>query len=394
MKVLSIVFVFLFGCIIATPLIFIDTKSTVSETEKRPLSNIPVSPLIRDGKLNAEYLTAMPKTIDNYLNDRFAFRKNYIALMSDFDYFVMRKKHNKSVLAGKDNWLFYIKRDVGNSFSDFFKQNLLTDTYVQAIIDKIAEVSSFCEEQGIVFLCLIAPEKHAVYPEKYPFPQPTGLSRTDQIMNALGEGLREQVLYPRDYLISKKAEHTQPLFYPSGTHWNQLGAYYVSQLIYDKLKPVFPDIPKTEYQFTAYPDAGEDSIAYLALNKKRYETPFELLNVEPVDNWENHYRYLKRSMPRNTDANGAPQYAEPGRYNAVTENRDSGLPRALVFRDSYFLTLEPFTSCIFSFAEYVWDDNSKKNYDYIRSRKPDVFIWEFGERGLGQVPTVSYGGKK
>jgi hypothetical protein len=107
-----------------------------------------------------------------------------------------------------------------------------------------------------------------------------------------------------------------------------------------------------------------------------------MLSVEPEDGWASHYSYIKQSSPRNTEEQNTQAAIEPGRFSAITENRDKGLPRALVFRDSYFLTLEPFMSCIFSYGEYIWDENNKKNFNYILAQKPDVFIWELGERGL------------
>ncbi|GHV31962.1 hypothetical protein AGMMS4952_21530 [Spirochaetia bacterium] len=57
---------------------------------------------------------------------------------------------------------------------------------------------------------------------------------------------------------------------------------------------------------------------------------------------------------------------------------------SLIMRDSYFVDLEPFTSSIFSYAEYVWSQPEKRYIQYLEQlpEKPDVFIWEIGERAL------------
>jgi hypothetical protein len=59
-------------------------------------------------------------------------------------------------------------------------------------------------------------------------------------------------------------------------------------------------------------------------------------------------------------------------------------------RDSYFTDLEPFTSLLFSQAEYIWTQPEKRKLVYLDSlpKKPDVFIWEIAERALEAIPPV------
>ncbi|MDR3333635.1 MAG: hypothetical protein LBT13_01935, partial [Treponema sp.] len=86
MKIVRFIFVCLFIVIIASPLVFLDRKSIVSETEKRTLAVIP--------RLNIKDIAAIPAHIDNYMNDRFGFRNDAITMMNYFNYYVLRKKHN------------------------------------------------------------------------------------------------------------------------------------------------------------------------------------------------------------------------------------------------------------------------------------------------------------
>jgi hypothetical protein len=82
-----------------------------------------------------------------------------------------------------------------------------------------------------------------------------------------------------------------------------------------------------------------------------------------------------------------------GKFGIVTENRDSTLPTAVVIRDSYFVPLEPFTSSLFSQAEYIWTQPEKRTIEYLATlpQNPDVFIWEIGERGLQAIPMAPPG---
>ena len=75
-----------------------------------------------------------------------------------------------------------------------------------------------------------------------------------------------------------------------------------------------------------------------------------------------------------------------GRNGVIAKNNDLSLPKAIIFRDSFFTQLEPFTSTIFSSAEYHsrWFTEADKNY--ILENKPDVIIWEMVERSMSRIP--------
>jgi hypothetical protein len=111
----------------------------------------------------------------------------------------------------------------------------------------------------------------------------------------------------------------------------------------------------------------------------------ELINVDPVDGWENYYKYaVCRNVEENEFNTVVGNASKKGKYGIITENKDKSLPTALIMRDSYFTDLEPFTSTMFSWAEYVWTQPEKRTIQYLEqlSVKPDVFIWEGAERAL------------
>jgi hypothetical protein len=220
------------------------------------------------------------------------------------------------------------------------------------------------------------------------------MSLVEQLLKAMPESLAEKTVFPLDYIVSKKKEHTQPLYYNNGLHWNKLGAYYGFKQVYDKLKPDFPDIPEVEYKFIPYKDPGEDNYALLWWGIKEFGGFMELLNVEPVDGWENHYKYLVCENVQENQFNTVIGYtSKKGKYGIITENRDPSLPTAVIMRDSYFVDLEPYTSSIFSKAEYIWTQPEKRSLEYLAflPEKPDVFIWEIAERGLEAIPAEALG---
>jgi hypothetical protein len=213
-------------------------------------------------------------------------------------------------------------------------------------------------------------------------------------MAALPENLRQKIIFPLDYLLLKKKSHTQPLYYNNGLHWNKLGAYYAFNLLYRKLKMDFPNLPEIQFKFIPYMDPGEDNYAMLWWGIKKFGDYMELINVEPVNGWESHYIYVQCENVQENEFNTVIGYnSKKGKYGIITENRNKNLPTALVMRDSYCVDLEPFISTIFSRAEYIWTQPEKRTIKYLERliEKPDVLIWEMGERALEAIPMVSPG---
>jgi hypothetical protein len=392
MKTANVIFACVFIACITLPLVCIDQKTIVSNLERRLLASKPA--ITVDGKRDINSLISLPRQIDAYITDRFGWRSGVISGIKRVDFFALGRSHDDRLLVGKDRWLFYIHKSLGDEFANFKKSNLFTENEMDMFRQSLSLVNDVCERNNIVFIFLIVPTTSSVYPEQYPFPRPPGISRVEQVMAALPENLRQKVVFPLDYLVLKKKNHTQPLYYNNGLHWNKLGAYYAFDLLYKKLKMNFPGLPETTFKFVPYMDSGEDNYAMLWWGIREFGGFMELLNVEPVNGWESHYIYRERTDVQENEFNTVIGYtSKKGKYGIVTENRNKSLPTALVMRDSYFVDLEPFTSTIFSRAEYVWTQPERRTVQYLErmAQKPDVFIWEIAERALEAIPMAGPG---
>jgi hypothetical protein len=389
---LNLALAIIFLALIVLPSVLLDKKSKISMLERRQLA--PAPKFTVEGKVDIKQLETLPKQIDAYMTDRFAWRSKLISFMTRVNFFVLHKSHDKKLLVGKDRWLFYIDKTLGDEFANYKKTNLFNETQMKHFMEHITLVNEACERNGIKFVFFIVPTTSSVYPEQYPFPRPDGMSLADQLIAALPENIRQKTIFPLDYFVSKKKEHTQPLYYNNGLHWNTLGCYYAYQLLYDKLKGDFPNLPEIKFKFTPYKDPGEDNYTILWWGIKQFGDFLELLRVEPVDGWDNHYKYLVCNNVEDNEHNSVVGYAsKKGKYGIITENADTRLPTAVVMRDSYFVDLEPFTSSTFSLANYIWTQPKLRNINYIDSMeyKPDVFIWEIGERALEAILLVEPG---
>ena len=364
MKKLNVFFTGVFLLIISLPFLFMDRKNEVAEKENRTLAVFPRI-VTGDGRIDSEHIAAFPRLTDSYINDRFGFRNTFTTLANTAN--KTSKTINGYVIIGKNDWLFYSRPDDGNNIVDFFKLNLFAQTEINRFIENIDQRRQWCENNNIKFIFLIAPNKHNVYPEYYPFERPEGITRTEQIMAALPGTLKDTVIYPLDILLQHKTGQT-PLYFETGTHWNMTGAYVAYEILLDRMKQLFPAVtfPKIEYVTEISYDAS-DSIAFMSGLSSYGKTTMPVMR--PVEGWEQYYRYKKNA----------------GTDGIIIENTDASLPRAIIFRDSFFTALEPFTSTLFSSAEYHWRQFTEQDKQYILQNKPDIIIWEIVERLMAGI---------
>jgi len=283
---------------------------------------------------------------------------------------------------------------LGDEFANFKKTNLYDETQMRKFLEQITMVNDVCEQNNIQFIFLIPPTTSSVYPEMYPFPRPQGMALVDQIMAALPENIRGKTIFPLNYFFEVKDKLPPPLYYNNGLHWTKLGAYYTYELLYQKLKADFPNLPEIKFRFSPYIDPGEDNYALLWWGIRKFGRSLVMMNVEPTDGWGSHYKYVVcENVQENIYNTVIGINSKKGKYGIITENKDQSLPTALVVRDSYFVDLEPFVSSMFSSVEYVWTQPEKRTMHYLANlpEKPDVFIWEIAERGLEAIPMMPLG---
>jgi hypothetical protein len=362
MKKDNVLFVICFLFIVSLPLVFIDRKSIVSEKENRVLAAFPAL-LTNDGLIA---IGTIPQSLDNYINDRFGFRNTILSLANIVN--KTARTINGNVIIGKDDWLFYSRPDDGNNITDFFKLNLFTDAEINKVIENIEKRLEWCNSNNIKFVFLIAPNKHNVYPEYYPFERPEGITRTEQIMDALPDHLKEIVVYPLDYIVQNKTD-AMPLYFETDTHWNMAGAHCAFDLLFDRLKQMFPgaEFPDIKFITDIRYDSFGDIVPMSGFTSYGKRT---IPSIYPTTGWESFYQYRK-----NEGINGV-----------IIENNRQSLPKAIVFRDSFFSALEPFTSSIFSSVTYNWRRFNESEKDYILENKPDIIIWEVVERSITGIP--------
>lgn len=333
------------------PIAKFNTKGTVSDTENRTLAKKP------SNILNfSEY--------DNYLQDRFGGRNILIRISNFIDYTIFKKQiRNNRAFKGKYGWFYYIDSNDGNNLMDFYKKNLLTEPELENFKKGILQTSSWCEQNDIKYFFIIGPNKHSVYPENYIEERPKGITRTDQLISVFNE-LGITCIFPRDYLLEQKQNETIPLYYETDTHWNNLGAYYAFTQIEAEIEKLFPDIkfPKIEYDFKVSRSETYGDILPMLGIRSATSTQIE---TKPINSsFSDYFEYTKNELE-----NGV-----------ITEGKNKLLPKAIVFRDSFFIALQPYFSTMFSNVEYNWRKMTEDDKKDILKNKPDIIVFESVER--------------
>jgi hypothetical protein len=171
------------------------------------------------------------------------------------------------------------------------------------------------------------------------------------------------------------AKARERLYQLTDTHWNARGAFVAYQQIIEAVRVQSPRVPaawrRSDFVAEAHDVPGMDLARMMGLSHVLRETDLVLIP-----------RRQRRAVVLEP-ARGLAS-AEAGRV--VTEIPGSGLPRAVIIRDSFASALAPFLSEHFSRAVYLWQNDF--DADAVRREQADVVIQEIVGRHLHTfIPT-------
>jgi len=195
-------------------------------------------------------------------------------------------------------------------------------------------------------------------------------TRLDQLISYLNENSDVEILDLRPSLIQAKDQGR--LYERTGTHWNGHGAYIAYREIISRVSNWFPaikPIPRSSFKVARKRTAGLDLAVSMGIENKLHEENIMLGNQLIRKMW---------SEVVNKNAKDAGMGARKKRY--ITKCRITGLPKAVIIRDSFTTRLMPFLSPSFSRIAYLWT-NTFDSAEIIRE-KPDIVIHEVAERFL------------
>ncbi len=373
-KTFNLLLIVLFFGFIFSPSIalLVTEQSTWSEAEKRSLAPPPSIPA-HPGQA-ADFFAAA----DDYFNDHFGFREFYIRryqieLDKRFDGFNVINS-TSALIKGLGGWYYFNKF---NLIDDFFGYIPLTDKQLQAWLASLQEKHDWLQERNIRYLYFVAPNKQSIYPEylmKHSLAM-KGTSRFEQLLNFTGNHFPDYMINLHS-LLKKEASDKQ-LYYKNDSHWNQLGAYIAFQKVFEKLAEWFPD----EEFITDFPFGADETglggnsgiggdLAQMLMQPELTETYPQVKRFKSCATYV-HYPYQISNLIKG------------GGRDSFMKSCPSKNLRAVIFRDSFFVALEPFFSENFKEVIYLWKGFDRQNMEEILLHfKPDIVIEAGVEREI------------
>jgi alginate O-acetyltransferase complex protein AlgJ len=332
--------------------------------ENRQLSPFP--PL----SLEADELTAFPERFNLYFNDHFGFRSALIRGQALAKVQWLKVSSSADVICGKADWLFYASED---SIASYRAMQPFSEEQLKSWKRALEGRRRWLAQRNVRYIFTVAPDKHTIYPEYMPeqIRPVREASRLDQLIGYLKENSEVEVLDLRPVLLSAKRRH--PIYYQTDTHWNDYGALVAYQAIARAMSQTLPAIqPLREADFELQTGRlpGGDLAGMLGLADVLWESTVSLHPRQP-------FRASAANQPLDR------RLIESGATFA-SEQRNSQLPRMVMFRDSFANRLIPFLAENFSRAVYVWDKGFQ--LALIEQERPDIVLDEMAERKLMGVP--------
>lgn len=315
--------------------------------------------------LDGETLRALPDGFTKYFEDHFAFRARMVAWQADARLRYLNVSPAASVIKGQDGWLFYA--DDG-AMEDYISAEPMRIDALEVWRHALQDTQDWLEARGITYLFVIAPDKHTVYGEMMPdtIHRLREEWRMDTLVRYLAANSTVHVLDLRPSLFEAKAR--ERIFHRTDTHWNDRGAYVGYQQIMERLNARRPGLqpwPRSAFNARVETTDGRDLAGMLGLAKVMTEEDLQMVPLQP-----RCARIVEETVK---DSKGSAA-------RVVTECGTPGLPRAVVYRDSFATALVPFVAEHFSHALYLWERDVMP--EVIEAERPDVVIHEWVGRRL------------
>jgi len=321
--------------------------------ERRRPAPLPPRPLDRAS------LEDYPSAFDEWFDDHFGLRTTLIRWHGLLKVRLFRATPSDRVTLGSDDWMFVGKRDYTHTFR---ATKPFSSTELEDWAATVRFKHDWCAERGIRYLFAIAPNKSTIYPERMPtrYSRVGEQTRHDQLYAYLRSETRIEVLDLRPALLEAKSEGL--LYYPLGSHWNDLGAHHAATAIAERLRTRW------------FPSLGHDSLENYDVEVHRGAGP---------DSWASRL-HVADHFPQEwtTLARRVPPYFEPvalGSDEGTTlsfEQQGGSLPRAALLRDSFGTALAPQLAPFFSRIACFWQWR-REPYEIpalLENERPDVVI--------------------
>lgn len=280
-------------------------------------------------------------------------------------------------------WLFFGSRADGQTLPTYQHTNLFTDAELREIANELEGFRQELAAEGIQFVMMIVPDKETIYGPDYMPAEYTvqpGPSCTEQLVAYLSTAAPQvKVVYPKQTLLDYKvnvAPTGDTVYYETDTHWNDVGGYYGSE---ELLKAVC-EVTGVPYAAGKAPDfsrsltfkgnlremaqINDDYLCYDYTNQaladaNKFVRVYDKINVDADVAWQKSSSTAAEALPMKLFYCG-----DSCRY-AMADNLQYRL-RDMTMVNRFYM-----------------------NMDWLVTEKPDVFVYQFVERYIKELPLIS-----
>ncbi len=332
--------------------------SGVRLVEKRRKTKRPAPPT------DAHQLAHYPRRFDAYYKDHFSLRQPLIV----GHHWIKRRLLGVSPVPkasiGRQGWLYL----AGSPLIDYQRMRPLSDTRLEIWRQALETHYQACRQRGALFVLVVAPNKHTIYPEYLPAAaRPLWRqSPLDQLVEHLAAHSEVPVVDMRPALLQAKQAGWQ-VYRRYDTHWSPLGEFVAYREWIKILGRYFPQLqPLPLAAFTSAPKVklGGDLSLFMGTRNQAREEVLQLTLANPAA------RRVKSVRP------------DPRRGLAleVFEAPEQRL-RAVMAVDSFGDRLKPYLAE--HFVRVVFNPGMRLPYRLIEKEQPDIVVLEVAERFFG-----------
>ncbi len=274
-----------------------------------------------------------------------------------------------TLVVGRDRWLFVGRESPAVDERRYFLGlRPFTEDELDRWCRALEERRRWLAERGIAYRLVVAPNKSSVYPERMPAGYPRGRrTRLDQLgerLAAVAPGF--PLLDLRPALRAGKSRGL--VYWPTDSHWNDLGRYLAYREIVRNLEADFPPLPPLAAEdFAIVPGPRSRDLEELLLIP--WDPPGPFLRMVP-----------RRPLPEVTAK------AEEGGAWTLLRCRGAARRSAVVIHDSFGETLKPLLALHFRRSRWTLDRRHVFPAAAIARLRPLVVIEEIVERYLDEEP--------
>ncbi|MDP6977842.1 MAG: hypothetical protein QF570_04470 [Myxococcota bacterium] len=344
---------------------FFHEPGPIAKSENRYRAALPVW---GESQGTAEFIAKL----GDHLADRVRFRDALISLHARVMVDFFGASPSEKLIVGRDGWFFFndpVAVDQARGIARFDDAELLR---WQRVLEGRRD---WLAERGIPFVVVLVPNKHVVYAEF--MPPRFGATVHDEQHKQLAHHLAEHSdLVVVDLLPPLlEAKQRQRVYHKTDTHWNDIGAYTGYREILAAVGDALPTwrdaLEPVKVQARRFEDRGIGLTSMVGLSPYHREEILQLRKVQPRSEIlmprKDHYKRFEREQrPLAHGVQGA------------------RLPKAVVFRDSFFNALIPYFSENFRRVLYVWTRDVEPRF--VEREQPDIVIQEIAGRLLDREP--------